>query len=970
MTFISEKHSRQEDKRLKWESIKLELRCLTIPYAKNKANHLRKTEEALQKRLKDLELLISSGADSTQLNHLENEYNELKQKLCHIYEHKGKGAIVRSKARWIEQGEKPTKYFFNLEKRNFNYKTVQAVKRSDGNTATNKEDILEEIEIFYKNLYTSSVVFENMQFENFIDNLEIPRLPDLVSSELEGEITLQECKDILCTFSRGKSPGEDGFTFEFYNCFFDLLGQDLVDCFNASYRAGEMSPSQRKGVITLIPKEDCDLSALSNWRPITLLNLDYKIASKVIAKRVEKVLALLINPDQTGFMKGRYIGQNIRLINDILEQTKLQNIPGILLQLDFQKAFDTIEWEFIQRTIALFNFGECIQRWISIFYSNTESAVLNNGFRTNYFHLKRGVRQGCPLSPYLFVLAAELLACKIRQDKEIQGINIFGREIKLSQFADDTTLLNSNCNSVKKAITVLNNFGNISGLKLNPSKSKALWLGSWRHRIDKPFGFIWPDKPIRVLGTFVSYNEKENEKYNFTLKLQKLKTILDVWNCRSLTLFGRCLITKSLGISQLVHSISSLDVPQEYLGSVNSTVFKFIWKNKKDKIKRKVMSLDYDQGGLRAPNLEVLEKSLKLAWISRLLADEQKCRESWKVIPDYIFGKYGGLNFILRCNYDKKFLKQTDIPPFYKSILQYFLELKESFRYQSGQEQILFNNKDILINGRAIFYRNWFEHGICLVRDLLNVNGKFLSYNEFIQKYDLKCNFLIYFQVVSAIPRHLVESAMANPVDRSVLLLNNMFLLSPDTSINLTKMKNKDYYWLLINKEKIELKANSKWERDLQIDQTSLKSFFSHVKNVCKENKLREFYFKLLHRIVVTKKELFLFGIADDANCPLCETCDSIIHTFHSCNWSQLFFSEVIKWFNKENGTSFTLSPTELIFGKKVDNRTKNFSTIKKLNFTFLYAKYYLYNQKLRREELSVSEFIANLNYKYTFEKF
>ena len=234
-----------------------------------------------------------------------------------------------------------------------------------------------------------------------------------------------------------------------------------------------------------------------------ILNMDYKIASKVIAKRLEKVLALLINPDQTGFIKGRYIGQNIRLINDILEQTKLQNIPGILLQLDFRKAFDTIEWELIQRTIALFNFGEYIQRWISIFYVNTESAVLNNGFCTNYFRLARGVRQGCPLSPYLFISAVELLACKIRQDREIQGINIFGKELKLSQFADDTTLLNGNCNSVKKAITVLDNFGDISGLKLNPSKTKALRLGSWRHRNDKPFGFQWPEKPIRVLGTFM-----------------------------------------------------------------------------------------------------------------------------------------------------------------------------------------------------------------------------------------------------------------------------------------------------------------------------------------------------------------------------------------------------------------------------------------------------------------------------------
>ena len=925
---ISEKYARQEDKRLKWELVKMELRGLTIPYAKNKAKNLRRKEKDLQKRLSDLDQLISNSVDSAQVNSSQAEYFQLKHELCLIYENKGKGSIARSKTKWTEHGEKPTKYFFNLERRNYNHKTITELKHPDGNPVTKEEEILKEIEIFYKDLYTSTTNVENAFFETFVANLELPKLEDSVSSELEGEITLKECKDILCTFSSGKSPGEDGFTWEFYNCFFDLLGHDLVDCLNASYRAGEMSLSQRRGVIILIPKEDSDFSTLANWRPITLLNLDYKIASKVIARRLEKVLALLINPDQTGFIKGRYIGQNIRLIKDILEQTKLQNIPGILLQLDFRKAFDTIEWEFIQRTIALFNFGDSIQRWISTFYSNTESAVLNNGFCTNYFHLSRGVRQGCPLSPYLFVLAVELLACKIRQDKEIQGIKIFGKELKLSQFADDTTLLNSNCNSVKKAIAVLDNFGDISGLKLNPSKTKALWLGSWRHRKGKPFGFQWPEKPIRVLGTFISYNEKENEKSNFTLKFQKLKAILDIWNCRNLTLFGRCLITKSLGISQLVHTISSLDVPRECLGAANSAIFKFIWKNKKDKIKRKLMILDYDQGGLRAPSIDVLEKSLKLAWISRFLANEQSCCESWKTIPNYFFEKYGGLNFLLRCNYDKNFLEQIDLPQFYNLILRYFLEIKESFLNQSVQELILFNNKDILINGHTIFYRNWFDRGIYLVQDLLKSDGKFLSYSEFVQKYDVRCNFLIYFQVVSAVPRHLVERARACPVDRADLLSSTMFHLSPETSINLTKIKNKDYYRLPINKEQIELKADSKWARDLQIGQTSLKPFFSRIRNVCRDNKLREFYFKLLHRIVVTRKELFLFGVTEDAKCSYCEMNDSIIHTFYNCNWSQLFFSEVIKWFNKENATSLTLSPTELILGKDKNNVNKELDII------------------------------------------
>ena len=472
-----------------------------------------------------------------------------------------------------------------------------------------------------------------------------------------------------------------------------------------------------------------------------------------------------------------------------------------------------------------------------------------------------------------------------------------------------------------------------------------------------------------MLGTFISYNEKENEKYNFTLKLQKLKSILDIWNCRSLTIFGRCLIAKSLGISQLIHSLSSLDVPLEYLNAVNSAIFKFIWKNKKDKIKRKVMFLDYDQGGLRAPSIYALSKSLKLAWISRLLAVDYGSGESWKAIPNYFFERYGGLNFILRCKYDKKFLDQIELPQFYKLILLYFLELKEFFPNQSGQEQILFNNKDILIHGHSIFYRNWYDRGVYLVHDLLKTDGNFLSYSEFIQKYDLKCNFLIYFQVVSAIPRHFVESARANPTDRSDMLLNSMFQFSPEISLNLTKMKNRDYYWLLINKEPVELKALSKWERDLQIDQESLKTFFSRSKCVCKDNKLKEFYFKLLHRIVVTKKELFLFGLAEDAKCPYCEMNDSIIHTFHSCNWSQLFFLEVIKWFNKENVTSVGLLPTELIFGMKVDTSSKESNIIRKLNFTFLYAKYYLYNQKLMHGEISVNEFVANLKYRFIFVK-
>ena len=160
--------------------------------------------------------------------------------------------------------------------------------------------------------------------------------------------------------------------------------------------------------------------------------------------------------------------------------------------------------------------------------------------------------------------------------------------------------------------------------------------------------------------------KNKTRKRTFRQKMQKLDTILDIWNAKNLTLFGRCLITKSLGISQLVHSISTLVIPKDCVKAVNSSIFKFIWRKRKDKIKRKVMSLGYEKRGLRTPSIEIMTKSLKLAWISRFLDCELTLAESWKVIPNHFLDKHGGINFLLRRNYDHNFLERINLPHFYK----------------------------------------------------------------------------------------------------------------------------------------------------------------------------------------------------------------------------------------------------------------------------------------------------------------
>ena len=206
--------------------------------------------------------------------------------------------------------------------------------------------------------------------------------------------------------------------------------------------------------------------------------------------------------------------------------------------------------------------------------------------------------------------------------------------------------------------------------------------------------------------------------------------------------------------------------------------------------------------------------------------------------------------------------------------------------------------------------------------------------------------------------------ARATVIDKTNFLSEQIFPLSSETSVNLLKMKNKDYYRLLINtKKKNRTQSKNKvgssftpWNR------------FSVKKFICKDNKLREFYFKLLHRIIVTKKELFLYGIKDDMLYEYCQMNDLIIHTLQNCTLTKQFFSEVIKWFNNENATSLRYSQVEILFGGKFDDKNVDSYFVKKLDFTLLYVKYYLYNQKVLYSEISMIDFVANLNQKYSLE--
>ena len=330
------------------------------------------------------------------------------------------GVLLYSRARWIANGEKITKYFCGLEKRNCISKQMTKLTLN-GEEIYESKDIIKEVKVFYKRLYSERQV-EDCKILDIA--LDIPMLTLQEKTLLEREIISAEASLALKNMKNYKSPSSKGFTAEFFKFFWLQLGSFVVRSLNDGFRKGELSTTQKEEVIICIPKGDKSKDLIKNWKSISLLNVVYKIGSACIAKHLKSVLPSLINEDQTGFKANRNIGDNIRLTYDLISYLYRENKPGLLLCLDFKKAFDSVDWKFMFKVLHAFGFGPDICQWIFTFYKDIKSSVTVNGQLSQWFSIQWGCRQRDPISPYLFVLCVEILAIMVRQNKHIKGIFI------------------------------------------------------------------------------------------------------------------------------------------------------------------------------------------------------------------------------------------------------------------------------------------------------------------------------------------------------------------------------------------------------------------------------------------------------------------------------------------------------------------------------------------------------------------
>ena len=928
----------------------MKLRSKTISYATMKKKKSNQEEQKLQEDLRRLEQRVVKDEDTL------NAINSKKEQLRLMREKRIEGVILRSRSRWISEGEKVTSYFCNLEKRHYISKCMGKLNDRHGNILQNQEDIMREVQGFYEQLYEKSNV-EDCDINDLVTN--VPYLDHEEAQSLEGEITLVEAGLALKNMQNNKSPGTDGFTAEFFKCFWQRIGTFVVRALNSAFRKGELSCTQRQGIITCLPKGDKPRNLIKNWRPISLLNVVYKIGSSCIANRLKIHLPQLINEDQTGFMKNRYIGDNLRLIYDIIAHLDESKSPGLLLNIDFEKAFDSVNWNFMFKALKAFGFQHGFCRWIETFYKNSKSCVIVNGQASQWFHINRGCRQGDPLSPYLFILCVEILALMIRENNDVKGIKINNVEHKLSQYADDTEfLLDGNRTSFETAINLLLKFGRVSGLKISIEKTSAVWLGSEKNsnvRYMTHFDMVWNPQKFKILGIWLTNDVKDCTDINYSEKLGEMKQLYKVWVKRQLTPLGRVAVLKSLILSKLTHLWLLLpNPPDDFIQTLQNICYKFVWQKKTDKINRKTAHKSIINGGMGIPNLHAFVMSLKLSWLRKL----QSTNHKWKLVTMFNFPLIDNIHIHgpeIFAQFKKTNAFWTDV---FNAYASFFYKVTRKNSGQLLAEPVFYNN-NMQIGNTFIKDSGCAGKGVHCVAHFLSENGRFMSYADFKYKYNVNINYITFYGYRAAIATYIKKSG--------IVADNNKYLDTPICLKTLMSIHRgcKAYYDVFVNNA-TQPKCCQRWNDILNV-QTNWNKCFLFLKKVSDVG-MKWFQMKIIHRCIGTNIVLAKMGIAENDQCSFCTASrDDIAHLFWNCAVVQHFWGDFVNRMKEKcpNASNMKMSAALAILGYDQAIIIDDIAY-----FIILYAKQFLYKCKLNKCAPNMQALLRMLKYRYQIEEY
>ena len=925
------------------------LRGAIIDFSKK----LKKKERAEEKVLLDQITTLESETE-TNSQKIEELLN-IKDQLENIRENRIKGSMIRSRAQLSQDWEKPSKYFLNLEKRNYINKSIPSLT-IDGCKITDSTEILKQQHRFYSDLYSSKGV-KDMSTGNFACYIEnMKRLSNKHKENLDKPLTLDELEIVIRGGKLNKAPGPDGFSNEFFKTFLEELKHWIFRYLLESIDNQYFTETLIEGVITCIPKSGKLRNDLKNWRPLTLLNCVYKFFSSMIANRLKPELPFLINEDQTGFISGRFIGENTRTVYDLIEHCESFNKKGLILVLDFAKAFDTIEWHFINNIFKFLNFGETFCNYLKLLQTNSFSRIEQNGYLSDRVSLSRGCRQGDPISPYVFVICAEMLSHILRECEEVKGIVIHDVEMLVSQYADDTTVfLDEDLNSFNYTVRILKWFEGRSGLAINSDKTKVIKLGASRGKSipwQGKHGFEWTTT-FEILGIIYNIEEMQDiTKLNIYRKVGEVKKLISTWHSRNLTPYGKITIIKSLLMSKFTHMLLSLPSPSEDLVEELNALFKgFLWAGKPPKYRREILEAEIKDGGLKLHNIKLFDNALKLGWLKRYLRSNSK----WTLFPkdfdiDGVF--IYGPDYIDR-------LEAIISNPFWLDVLT---ALKTLWNSNFISEKTVIMETPIWLNPTFKFHirREWKEKGISVISDFIDHLRTPYTMESFTEHYGVKTNFLEYARFSVLINEYL--SWKDTPETKEPRPKNSFLniILSKDL-----KGVSNLYKQIFPKGNQIIGEISTKWQNKTNIEIQNFdfqKSFLLHNRTFT-DCFLKYTQFRTLHRRFFTNDKLSKMGIKASDKCTFCKvSTDSVEHMLLYCPIINQLWDMVNQWITEIGFIGYNLSIYKKIIGDLENGPI--------LNSIILITKKVIYDSFKKDKIPSIFQIKSEVKNHYYLEKY
>lgn len=828
-------------------------------------------------RIKELKITLALNENHYLSNFVDTDQIDfdldvLNLELDKVLSEKTKILASKSRIKWLEFGERSNKYFLNLNKSFNNSSYFKSFIEKDREVFDSQSKV-KAAHSFYSSLYDFSA---NNCPRSFLDSLSFKQISESDSECLIKPITIDELTKVLKSCG-DTACGPDGIGYKLLKTCWSFYPKLLLDSWSYGIETGILAPSHRESVICLLKKKGKDHRLIGNLRPITLSNCDIKLISKALTKRCNPILNSLLDPHQTAYIPSRIVHDNLRLIDIANGECAMNKVNGYLVSLDAKKAFDSVDHCFINAVLKKFNFPELFLKLFRVLYNEIHSRVIVNGYFTEPIMIKRSVKQGDALSCVLFIMCMETVIKAIQNDPNIVPIVIKGISFpKVVAYADDIAVLVADTNSIGCCIKTYNSFSKCSGLYLNVEKTEVLSLHSDTSTVSLPgpngnYDIKCVEKLTICGRTFSSVARHEVES-NVESKIHNMTKALASWNKRSLSIYGRNLLLKTFGMSQLIYSMQNSFFDSTSLKSIESISFNFLWKKKADKskaferISRIKLKQAHSAGGISAPDIYSMNKALMIKQLIRSTSLSTKHSINYiqtdllKFNPSLLYQPHRRptrnlfvdnaisylaeigdtiIDEILHCNEDNKLHKE-----YYEIIASEYIM---NIIHRLTKNQIIINQAIFLVKKLGIVY----------VGQLIN-EYKFPSSDNF---RDITRNIINECSILTILAKRKSLSYGISYRDS--------FFLVPNSPINEFQFTTKLIRQCLFRKF-----ATAP-------DKSVIRSFKSI--NAIRHPKEREIAFFHRHDVLLTNEKLFDMKFVNSPNCSLCEVNQNAYHIFYDC---------------------------------------------------------------------------------------